>query len=120
MQKQDFSENEPSRFPDQHVSSCMNCKWVLSVVGNKRGKLTFSEFLLGSGDKVHIYNGHSKKSPLIVSYRDGNSPTDVVSSGSSMTVNVISDRCGQNPLINASFGAIGNCNNAGNVRAVFI
>ena len=96
------------------MSSCMNCKWVLSVVGNKRVRLTFSQFVLGSGDKVHIYDGNSKKSPLIVSYREGDSPTDVVSSGSSMTVNVNTDRCGQNPLINASFEAIGNCNNAGN------
>ena len=67
-------------------------------------------------DKVYIYNGHSKKPPLIVMFRGGNSPTDVVSSGSSMTVNVITDRCRQNPLINASFEAIGNCNNAGNDR----
>ncbi|XP_062498758.1 uncharacterized protein LOC134176097 isoform X2 [Corticium candelabrum] len=108
--KQIFSDDEQSRFPDKQVSSCMNCKWVLSVVGNKRVRLTFSQFVLGSGDKVHIYDGNSKKSPLIVSYREGDSPTDVVSSGSSMTVNVNTDRCGQNPLINASFEAI-DCGN---------
>ena len=113
-----FSEDEPSRFPDQQVSSCMNCTWVLSVVASKRVKLTFSQFVLGSGDKVQIYNGDSKKSPLIVRWREGDSPTDVVSSGSSMTVILITDRCGQNPLIKASFKAIGNCNNAGNNRAV--
>ena len=85
----------------------MNCKWKLSVAANKRVRLTFSQFVLGSGDKVHIYNGHSKKSPLIVSYREGDSPTDVVSNRSSMTVKVITDRCGQNPLINGFFEAIG-------------
>ena len=113
-----FSENEPFPFPDQQVSSCMNCKWVLTVVGNRRVILAFSQFVLESGDKFHIYNGNSKKSPLIVSYREGDSPTDVVSSESSMTVNVISDRCEQNPSINASFKAIGNCENADNNRAV--
>ena len=96
----------------------MNCKWVLTVVDNKRVRLTFLQFVLESGDKVRIYDGNSKKSPHIVSYRKGDSPTDVVSSGSSMTVNVITDRCGQNRLIIASFKAIGNFNNAGNDRAV--
>ena len=79
----------------------MNCKWVISVAANKRVRLTFSQFLLGSGDKVHIYNGHSKKAPFIVSYREGDSPTDVVSTKSAMTVKVITDRCGQDLLINA-------------------
>ena len=96
----------------------MNCQWVLSVVDNKVVRLTFSQFVLGSGDKVQIYNGNSKKSPHIVSYREDDSPTDVVSSGSSMTVNVVTDRCGQNPLINASFEAIGNFYNADNDTAV--
>ncbi|XP_062523887.1 complement C2-like isoform X2 [Corticium candelabrum] len=88
----------------------MNCKWVLTVVDNKRVRLTFLQFVLESGDKVRIYDGNSKKSPHIVSYRKGDSPTDVVSSGSSMTVNVITDRCGQNRLIIASFKAI-DCGN---------
>ena len=89
----------------------MNCKWVLSVVGNKRVRLTFSQFVLESLDKFHIDDGNSKKYPFIVSRREGDNPTDVVSSGSSMTVKVITDRCRQKPLINASFKAIGNFKN---------
>ena len=103
-----LSRDEPSQLLLQQVSPCMNCKWAITASGKKRVRLTFSHFVLGPGDKVHVFNGHSTKLKPIGTYIQGDSPADVVSSGNAMTVKVVTDGCGPNPLINASVRAIGN------------
>ena len=103
-----YSAGKPVRFPStQQVSSCMKCKWLIVVSPKKKVKLTL-RISLGPGDKLHVSDGYSNKSPLIATYEEGFSSVDIVSSGSSMTVVVTTDGCGSNSIVSASFKPLDN------------
>ena len=92
--------------PQGKRTSCLDCRWVLSVP-NKRVRLTFSSFALGHGDIVKVYDGLSSSSPLIVTYTDGDKPVDLISSGKHVTVTFQSDSCGLDPVLAGNFRLTG-------------
>ena len=80
----------------------MDCRWIFSVP-HGRIRLTFSSFVLGPGDVVKVYDGQSSSSLLIVTYTDGDSPVDLISSRGNMTVTMQSDSCGFDPVLSGSY-----------------
>ena len=88
-------------------TSCIRCEWKLSVQKNHKVRLTFAEFHLGPGDWVKVYDGSTKRSPLIVKHDTGRHPTESVTSDRNMLVEFQSDGCGETSRIRATYQAIG-------------
>jgi hypothetical protein len=94
------------QLPNSGENSCIHCEWKLTVQNNKKVGLTFTQFDLGPGDWIKIYDGPTKRSPLIVKHDSGRHPTMLVTSDKRMFVEFQSDRCGPPSRIIARFQAI--------------
>lgn len=102
------------QLPNSGENSCIHCEWKLTVQNNKKVGLTFTQFDLGPGDWIKIYDGHTKRSPLIVKHDSGRHPKKSVTSDRRMFVEFQSDRCGPPSRIIARFQAIGHCHTGEN------
>ena len=68
----------------------------------------FSQFHLGPGDWVKVYDGSTKRSPLIVKLDSScTDPINMMSSGRNMVVEFQSDLCGEASRIRATYQATG-------------
>ena len=101
--------NGDLQLPSSGENSCIRCEWELSVPKNHKVRLTFSHFNLGPGDWVKVYDGSTKRSPLIVKHDSGRHPTDLVTSDRNMVVQFQSDGCGGASRFRATYQAIGYC-----------
>ena len=97
------------QLPSNGNNSCVRCQWSLLVQAKRKVRLTFSQFYLGPGDWVKVYDGSAKSSLQIVKHDSWRQPTDLVSSGREMVVEFQSDRCGDASTIKGTYQAIGQC-----------
>ncbi|XP_035665219.1 uncharacterized protein LOC118408509 [Branchiostoma floridae] len=82
------SPNYPDNYPDEH-----DCRYEISVTPSKVIRLTFTEFdVENKYDYVYVYDGKTTDSILKMATLTGKStPKPVTSTGSFMTVQLVSD-----------------------------
>eukprot|EP00058_Branchiostoma_floridae_P015726 XP_002601214.1 hypothetical protein BRAFLDRAFT_81990 [Branchiostoma floridae] len=82
------SPNYPNNYPEN-----LNCRYEISVTPPKVIRLTFTEFDLEDGyDRVYVYDGSTTDSAFEIAPLTGSRiPDPVTSTGSSMTVKLVTD-----------------------------
>ncbi|KAI8513410.1 hypothetical protein Bbelb_100490 [Branchiostoma belcheri] len=82
------SSNYPNNYPDDH-----DCRYEISVTPPKVVKLTFTEFAVEEDyDYVYVYDGNTTASGFQIAKLTGTTiPKPVTSTGSFMTVRLVSD-----------------------------
>ncbi|XP_078600437.1 uncharacterized protein LOC144875374 [Branchiostoma floridae x Branchiostoma japonicum] len=96
------SPNYPDNYPDEH-----DCRYEISVTPSKVIKLTFTEFDVEKGyDYVYVYDGKTTDSILKMATLTGKStPKPITSTGSFMTVQLVSDGSQNRKGFQASYAA---------------
>jgi hypothetical protein len=80
-----------------------NCSWLIQPAGANKVNLNFTQFSLGAGDNVNVYDGATTAATNLGTFNGTSLPSALSSSGSSFLVTFASDASGVGAGFSANF-----------------